>query len=410
MSLPDPPTSPGVKLPTPIAMRGGTDPMLPVIPGEIVERETDPIELEEPEMDALTDDGGDMWAVVFAGGIGSRFWPLSTPERPKQLLALVSERSLIAETVARLAPHIPPQRVLILTSRDIAEAIAGAIPEVPPENVLVEPRPLGTAAALAVGAQAVSRRAGDQALVCAMHADLAVAFPELFHATLRNAGALALREGALVAIGIRPTRAETSFGYLLPGESLLPGGIAKGRPCRVRAFVEKPGELRAEDLLREGALWHSGIVLATAGNFLGELQEHTHELSPGMEALKAGDTARFSGLIQSASIERGLLERTDHLLVTPGEFGWDDVGTWACLRRSRDLDDFGNGARGRAHFVDASSNVVHAEGGTVVVYGLSKLLVVNLPGLTFVTSLDRARDLKPLLDALPGSMRVRPGE
>jgi mannose-1-phosphate guanylyltransferase len=112
--------------------------------------------------------------------------------------------------------------------------------------------------------------------------------------------------------------------------------------------------------------------------------------------------------VRATSLERGLLERTDRLLVLLGEFGWDDVGTWASLRRARELDDDGNGASGPVHFVDADCNVVHAGHGSVVMYGVSKMLVVTLDGLTFVTTLDRASDLNRLLDALPGSMRIHP--
>jgi mannose-1-phosphate guanylyltransferase len=110
------------------------------------------------------------------------------------------------------------------------------------------------------------------------------------------------------------------------------------------------------------------------------------------------------------SIERGLLERTEQLVVLPGDFGWDDVGTWAALRRIRDLDDTGNGVMGPVHCVDASGNVVHADGGQVVVYGITGMLVVAMPGLTFVTSLDKATELGPLLNRLPGSLRFNPGQ
>jgi mannose-1-phosphate guanylyltransferase len=114
-------------------------------------------------------------------------------------------------------------------------------------------------------------------------------------------------------------------------------------------------------------------------------------------------------MIRSVSIERGLLERISKFLVLLADFGWDDVGTWASLRRARELDDDGNGALGSVQFVDATSNVVHTEAGTVVLFGVSRLLVVSLPGVTFITTLERANDLKPLLDALPGSLRVNPG-
>ena len=350
-----------------------------------------------------------MWAVVFAGGIGSRFWPLSTPERPKQLLALVTGRSLLEDTVGRFHPLIPSERVLIVTSRDIAPAIRSALTAVPDENVLVEPRPLGTAAALAWGAQEVARRAGPTTPVCALHADLAVAFPGAFRESVRRAASVATRERALVALGVRPTRAEPSFGYHVPGAPLdVDAPLATGGAFHVVAFHEKPSPSHAGALAAGGALWHSGVLVGPAKTVLEKLARYTVEIAPGLDALTAGNLPSFVGMIRSVSIERGLLERVERLLVMLTDCGWDDVGTWASLRRARDLDDEGNGAIGKVAFVDSASNVVHSESGTVVLFGVEKLLVVTLDGLTFVTTLERANDLKPLLDALPGSMRINP--
>lgn len=362
-----------------------------------------PQRVQVPETDAT------MWAIVFAGGIGSRFWPLSTPTRPKPLLRLVSEQPLLADTVLRLSPAIPPERVLVMTSRDIAPAIRTALATIPEMNILVEPRPLGTAAALAWGVQEVARRAGPHTLCCAMHADLAVGYPEEFRSCLRRAGGVAEREDALVAIGIRPTRVEPAFGYIRPGGPLDGGKmLADGGVHEVDAFIEKPSEAEAMMHIAGGALWHSGVLVGTASGFLGQLDAKTVELRDGFDALRAGNLPAFVASIRSVGIERGLLERNPRLLVLPGDFEWDDVGTWASLRRTRALDDDGNGAIGQVHFVDSDSNVVHGESGTVVLYGVSKMLVVTLPGLTFVTPIERASDLKPLLDALPGSMRIDP--
>jgi len=350
-----------------------------------------------------------MWAVVFAGGIGSRFWPLSTPARPKPLLALVSGSPLLADSVGRLQPVIPPERVLVATSRDIAPAIRTVVREVPEANILVEPRPLGTAAALAWAAQEVARRAGPETMLCAMHADLAVGFPGEFRESVRRAAAISLADGAIVALGVRPTRAESQFGYHVPGAVIDDGApFAMAGALPVDSFVEKPAEAEARALGEDGAFWHAGVVVASAKTFLAELDRWTPEIAPGLAPLEAGNLPSFVGMIRSVGLERGLLERTDKLLVLPCEFGWDDVGTWASLRRARELDDDGNGALGEVQFVDATSNVVHAELGTVVAYGVSRLLIVTLPGLTFVTTIDRASDLKPLLDALPGSMRINP--
>ena len=360
---------------------------------------------EQPQTEAERNVDASMWAIVLAGGIGSRFWPLSTPDRPKQLLKLIGEQPLITETVSRLAPLIPPERVLVLTSRDIAPAIHAAIPEIPKTNMLVEPRPLGTAAALAWGAQEVVRRAGPETVMCCIHADLAVAFPEFFRHTLIRAARVAAREKALVTVGVRATRPETGFGYIRPGSPLRGTMPDESAPCHVKSFIEKPGPVLAEMLVSDGAFWNTGIFVWRAQDVLGALAEHTSELAHGLQALGEQDFVRFAGMIQSVSIERGLLERYSKLILVPGEFGWDDVGTWASLRRARELDDDGNGAHGEVHFVESTGNVVHAEGVPVVLYGVSGMLVVTLEGLTFVTTLDRASELRPLLDALPENLR-----
>jgi mannose-1-phosphate guanylyltransferase len=351
----------------------------------------------------------ELWAVILAGGIGSRFWPLSSPERPKQVLALVSESPLIAETVARLEPLVPVERILVVTSRDIAGQIRAAIPHVPDKNVLVEPRPLGTAASLTWAAGEIRHRAGPESVFCCLHADLAVAFVDAFRHVVREAASIAVTSEVLVAVGVNSTRAETGFGYLVPGMPLHPDRpLSEGGACQVIAFEEKPARPRAEALVREGALWNSGIFVWRTKVILDEIERNCEEVSGALECLDTRDHETFVGKVRSISLERGLLERChNNLVVLPGEFGWDDVGTWGALRRARELDDTGNGASGRSHFVDASGNVVHAEGAATILYGVDGLLVVTLPGLTFVTTVERAADLKPLLDSLPADLRRR---
>ena len=352
----------------------------------------------------------ELWAVILAGGIGSRFWPLSSSERPKQVLALVIERPLIAETVARLEPLVPRERILVVTSHDIASQIRAAIPAIPERNILVEPRPVGTAASLAWAAGEVRHRAGPDAIFCCIHADLAVAFVDAFRYVVKEASRVAATADALVAVGVTSTRAETGFGYLVPGMPLRSDKpLVQGGACHVVAFEEKPARPRAEALVREGALWNSGIFVWRTRVILNALAQHCVEIGSALPSVDSRDQNAFISSVKSISIERGLLERcSGNLVVVPGEFGWDDVGTWAALRRARELDDTGNGASGRTYFLDASGNVVHAEGAAAVLYGVDGLLVVTLPGLTFVTTVERAADLKPLLDSLPADLR-RPG-
>ena len=361
-----------------------------------------------PEAETPLDE--ELWAVILAGGIGSRFWPLSSSERPKQVLALVSERPLIAETVARLEPLVPRERILVVTSHDIANQIRAAIPMIPERNILVEPRPVGTAASLAWAAGEVRHRAGPDAIFCCIHADLAVAFVDAFRYVLKEASRVAATADALVAVGVASTRAETGFGYLVPGMPLrLDKPLMQGGACHVVAFEEKPARPRAEALVREGALWNSGIFVWRTRVILNALAQHCVEIGSALPSVDSRDQTEFISSVKSISIERGLLERcSGNLVVVPGEFGWDDVGTWAALRRARELDDTGNGASGRTYFMDASGNVVHAEGAAAVLYGVDGLLVVTLPGLTFVTTVERAADLKPLLDSLPADLRRPP--
>jgi len=381
-----------------------------VVKTTVDETTVDPETLDELDVEPSVGTKLSLWAVVFAGGIGTRFWPLSTPQRPKQVLALVNERPLLADTIARLSPLVPAERVLVVTSADIADALRRVIPELPEANMLIEPRPLGTAAALAWGAQEVARRAGPDTLFCALHADLAAASPEGFRETLRSAASVAASSDVLVTIGAAPTRSETGFGYLQPGTPLDPFvSRAEGGACRVDHFVEKPTAALADMLIDQGALWNTGIFVWRAKVVLQELDMHVAEIRQGLPLLAAGDAETFASIVTSVSIDRGLLERSHNVVVIQGDFGWDDVGTWASLRRVRELDDTGNGLMGDVHCVDASGNVVHADETCVVAYGISGMLVVSIRGLTFVTTLERASELGPLLNALPGSRRFNPG-
>ncbi len=361
--------------------------------------------LVEESAVALLETDATLWAVVLAGGIGTRFWPLSSATRPKPLLPLSNERPLIADTLERLAPLVSPERVLVVTSADIANALHGAIPQLPARNLLVEPHPMGTAAALAWAAWEIARRAGPETVFCTLHADLAVGLPQEFRRAVRRAAAVAATEDALVVLGARPSRPETAFGYLLPGEPLDgESGMEQNGPCRVVRFVEKPDAELAASLIEEGALWSTGTFLWRARVVLDELRQ-VPEIAPSLGALTDGDLPAFASTVQHVSLDRGMLERSSRVVVLPGDFVWDDIGTWASLRRARELDDEGNGAVGPAYFAESSGNVVHTEAGPVVLYGVSGMVVVVLGGYTFVTTLERATELKGLLDELPEEFR-----
>ena len=339
------------------------------------------------------------WAVVLAGGVGSRFWPLSTPERPKQLLPLVDDAPLLRNTLDRLAPLVPAARTLILTNAGLVEPIAALAPELPRENIIAEPRPAGTAAALAFAAVEIERRAGRDATMICVHADWSVGKPEEFRRRLAEAASAAENHAALVTVGIVPTRPDPGFGYIQPGEPV------DGDARRVVRFVEKPTRDVAERMVRDGYLWNSGIFVWRAGDFLDEVRAHTPEVAPALSA--GGDIEAFFAAAKSVSVDVGVLERSSRVMVLPGDFAWDDVGTWASLHRVRQRDAAENALAGAAHAVESHGNVVHAEHGQVVLYGVSGLVVITQEGLTVVTTMDRAADLKKLVDALPAEVRDR---
>lgn len=338
------------------------------------------------------------WVVVLAGGVGSRFWPLSTPERPKQLLPLIGDRPLLEDSVRRLKPLVDPSRVLILTNATLKTAVEQLLPEVPAKNVIAEPRAGGTAAALAWGAQEIVRQDGPEAVMISVHADWSVGNPERFVDTLAAAARVAATHQALVTVGVVPSRPDPGFGYIEPGTDVESG------VRRVAKFVEKPDRTRAAQLIERGALWNSGIFVWRVGDFLDDVRRLTPEVAPALHA-HSNDIAAFFRDVTPISVDHGVLERSDRVMVLPGDFDWDDVGTWGSLRRVRERDAGGNAMTGRGHAIHARGNVVHAEGTRVILYGVDDLVVVAKDGLVLVTTVDKSSDLKTLIDALPKDVK-----
>lgn len=343
------------------------------------------------------------WAVVLAGGVGSRFWPLSTPARPKQLLPLVDHRPLLVATFERMTELVPAEQILILTNASLVSPISASVPGLPRENVIPEPRPAGTAAALAFAAAEIARRGGPNSVMVCVHADWAIADEAEFRATLARAVTVARREHGLVTVGIVPTRPDPGFGYIEPGDPAPSSGAR-----RVKRFIEKPTRERAIGLCENSCLWNSGIFVWRVGDFLDEIRKHTPEVAPALDELDgaADSLSRFFGRVKPISVDVGVLERSDCVYVLRGDFGWDDVGTWASLHRVRAHDVNGNVTSGAVMAKDSSNNVVHAEGNSVVLFGVSDLVVVTRDGLTVVTTRERSADLKNLIESLPPAMQA----
>jgi mannose-1-phosphate guanylyltransferase len=338
------------------------------------------------------------WAVVLAGGSGTRFWPLSTPAKPKQFLPLTGDRPLLQQAVDRLMGLIAPERILVVTGTAFVDATRSLLPGVPADNVLGEPRAASTAPALA-WATWVAQAADPDATVLSLHADWHVGDDGAFRQTGRTALDVARRHDRLVTVGIVPTRPDVGYGYIRPGSAL--GGDAR----EVAQFVEKPDAEHAQQLIAGGALWNSGLFAWSARRFFAETRAVAPELAPFLDLLEKGDVRGFFEAVTPIAVDVSHFERSRRVAVLPGAFPWDDVGTWAALSRARSTDEHGNVVIGHAIVEAVADSVVWADDGPVVVDGVRDLVVVRANGITFVTTRARAAHLKTLLETLPDEFR-----
>jgi mannose-1-phosphate guanylyltransferase len=337
------------------------------------------------------------WAVILAGGSGTRFWPLSTPDRPKQLLPLTGSTSTAEESVERLAGLIPRERILVVTGSHLAPGLQEKL-NLSASNILIEPRAASTAPAL-IWATSEAKRRDAEAEVLSLHADWAVGDAAAFRRSADAALTTARQYRRLVTVGVVPSRPETGYGYIVPGPPLGDGARAVAR------FSEKPDAATALDLMAAGALWNSGLFAWTADLLLAEVEAHTPEVAPHLPTLRSGDVERFFQEVTPISIDVGLLERSAAVAVVSGAFAWDDIGTWQALTRVRPKDPSGNVIVGRAFVHNSEDCIVWTEGDTVVLSGVQDLVVVQANGRILVMPTEHAASMKQLLDALPPEIR-----
>ena len=334
---------------------------------------------------------------MLAGGSGTRFWPLSTPENPKQLLPLAGSTSTAEESIDRLAGLIPRERILVVTGAALASQIQQRL-NLPPANILVEPRAASTAPAL-IWATSEAQRRDPDAEVLSLHADWAVGDAAAFRRTADIALNTARQHDHLVTVGMVPSRPETGYGYIVPGAALGDGARMVAR------FSEKPDAATALDLMAAGALWNSGLFAWTAARLLAEVASHTPEVAPHVPTLNAGDIDKFFRDVTPISIDVGLLERSGSVAVVSGAFAWDDIGTWQALTRVRPKDPNGNVVVGAASLHESEDCIVWSDRDTVVLSGVQDLIVIQANGRILVMPAERAASMKQLLEALPPHVR-----
>ena len=347
-------------------------------------------------------------AVVMAGGSGTRFWPKSRRNRPKQLLNLYGDATMLQQTVARIAPLVPPGRVLIITGSDQADAVRAQLPDVPPGNVVAEPCPRDTAPCVGLAAAIVAKRDPDGTMIV-MPADHVISPPEPFLRTVRAAVAVVDADPtAFVTFGIKPTHAETGYGYIERGERIgAPDGIALHK---VAQFREKPDRVTAERFLADGRFaWNSGIFLWRARAILDALATHRPAIAASLDriapALGTDDETAVIGRefpgMERIPIDKAVMEKATNVRVMEVVYDWNDVGDWRALTALVPPDASGNTAQGPVHLVETTNTIVVSDGGGLIAtLGVDDLVIVQSGGATLVARKDQLDKLKALVEGL----------
>jgi len=350
------------------------------------------------------------FAVVLAGGSGTRFWPASRRDHPKQLLALgpKDDTSLIAATVRRLGGICPPERILISTGARLLESTRQALPELPRDAFLGEPVARNTAPCIAWATQCVARR-DPEATLMVLPSDHHIGDEEAFRATLERAIGSA-ETGPITTIGIQPTRPETGYGYIEAADSVGEGVL------RVERFVEKPDRTRAERFMRSGRhFWNSGMFFFRAQGMLSAIERHLPELHRGLTALERAaaegadaeraEILRFFETAPAVSIDYGVMEKEASLNVVPASFGWSDLGSWHSAWELAQRDPHDNALDPSCLALESSGNLVmdlrtDTARRVIAAVGVEGLCVVATDDALLVIPRERAQDVRLVVDAL----------
>ena len=344
------------------------------------------------------------YAVIMAGGIGSRFWPRSRKKTPKQFLNVMGPDSLIQNTVARLQGLIPPERCFIVTHERYVEQTSNQLPAVPAENILAEPLSRNTAPCIAYAAMVIQDR-DPEATMIVLPADHLIQDVREFHNVLNTAIEKAQEPGALVTIGINPTHPETGYGYIQFNGKPMDTPAA----FQVKTFAEKPDLPTAESFIDSGDfLWNSGMFIWRTDTILGELEQHLLDAYEAFQPLKEvlGTPKEKEAVLQAfqncphISIDYGVMERAKSVYVVPGSFGWSDVGDWRAVYGLSKKNDLGNAIQGNVILQDSSRCLVHGKDRLVVLVGIHDTIVVETDDALLICNTESAQGVKNVVDYL----------
>ena len=344
-----------------------------------------------------------MYAVIIAGGRGERFWPYSRSHKPKQLLNMVGNISMLRATYDRILKIVPAENIIIVTNKILSGGVKDLIPEMKPQNILIEPKSRNTAPAIGLAALYI-RETDPDAVMAVFPADHVIRNQAKFAQALKRARKTAERTDGLVTIGITPKRPATGYGYI---QAILTD--ENQGSYKVRAFAEKPTIGTAKRFIKSGDFfWNSGMFVWKASAILREMEESIPEIYEPLAKLSghfnsksfAGKLNRAFSAIRATSIDYAVMEASQNVHMVKGEFEWNDLGSWEALYSISRKDKQGNVIDGEIFTMDTSNTLIKSSGKFVATIGLENMIVVATEDVFLVAPRDRAEEIKDIVDSL----------
>lgn len=363
---------------------------------------------EKIVLNIKTEQKPEVVALIMAGGKGERFWPKSRASLPKQFLNLCGSKTMLQQTVERIELLVPPERIFIATGRDYVAHVEGQMPGIPEKNIIIEPMSRDTAACIGLSALYIEKQYPN-AVMIVLPADHIISDVPSYLSKLDKAVSIAFTGVNIVTLGIQPDRPETGYGYIQQGE--LVNRDERGEVYRVKAFKEKPDLPKAEEFLAKGGyLWNSGMFIwrvdtirKLVARHMPLLNLHLETIRPAMGTEEEKEVlSREFALMRKISVDYGILEKVKDVYVIPGDFGWDDVGSWASLKRVRPYDKDGNVISCRHVGIDTKNCIIEGGEKLLVTAGLNDMVIVVMEDVVLVCTKEKAGRMRDVITALKG--------
>ena len=344
-----------------------------------------------------------VYAVIMAGGVGSRFWPSSKEKTPKQLLKIFGKNTLLQDTVERLKDIVNYEDIFIATNKLQKPEILNQLPQLPPENIICEPFGRNTAACIGLSAVILKAKAQD-AVMITLPSDHLIRDIESFNKTLNSAIKFAYGSKGLVTIGIAPSRPETGYGYIQIDEKEIDTNIH-----RVFTFAEKPNYATAVRFLESGDFfWNSGMFIWRVDSILDEMKTHMSELYEGLQKIDMDlNTPEFEktvvnvyGQLRNISIDYGIMEKSSNVYLTKGNFMWSDVGSWEEVYQLSEKDGEGNASKGNVFTDMTVDSLIFSPNKFTAAIGVENLIIINTDDALLVCRRDHSQDVRKVVDHL----------